>query len=1298
MITDESIREQGYMYFLTEAPELLQTIEEELYGLSDNFSIGKVHNLMRATHTIKGGAANVGLDIINKIAHSLEDIFKALYNPEVEIDTHLQTLLFQAAECLQLPVTAEITKTSIDDGDLLQRAASVFAQLQDKLGDAFGAEVHIPTSEELGFDIVLSIFETGVSQRIDNVAQMLESPPDNDEIAEFMRSQAEIFVGLAESLNLPGFEEIAHTIIAALDANPQQALTVAQASLVSLEGSRQAVLGGDRIRGGEPHEGLIRLTEPTLSLPVSSLGINLKDDISSEDMYDTPLTFSSNYPAAILVEDSTIGFMEDMVGNIAENIPNPPSIDGFSLRSEVEELYNFLRTPNSTLREPLKPQIAKYYLKIIRYILGWFNHELEIPEKELSLSLLVPKISVESTVDYIDNWLGEFWLFLDDDSDSPSLSLYRQGVILNILLLIAKFKYANQEEHSPVIESLQYQIKKLAKEYKNYPPITAIEKNWIDNPKLQKLLETKQIPVRQPVEIGINESGIEAIWGEDISASLAEAGGINYIQEVTNDCEIANKVPNHLLEKKSPQNNQIEQNESVTIIEQTVINKVAQEIAETTIEATIEATTIQTSQVNKPSEAKTQLNPNTNTNTSNLRQRSFVRVDVEGLQRLNYLAGELLIYQKRRTLQDEQIQELVEQLSRHLTRHQATLDHLRDLPLQTQNFSFHSHKNVASVDFDSLEMDEYSEFYLTLHSAFEETLQLQETAESLDLILRQSAHIHDTKQNLTLNIIDNLVEARMSPLGNILNRFPQMVTNMANVYGKNVVMKLAGTQVLVDKAISEKLYDPLLHIVRNAFDHGIEAPEIRQQRGKTETGTIEIRAYHQGSQTIIEVADDGQGLNFERIHQKGIEQGLIPNNYHPNQDELLELLFSPGFSTAGKVSEISGRGIGLDIVKTQLKALNGSIAIRSTPNEGTTFVLKLPFSMTTDKLMIVQAGGAIYALLLDSIEKIILPSNEQIKGFEGRKVLHWNTDKDERMIGLRNLSELMYYNGSFVSGTGLNNNTVIYDNQEMANPVLVLRRNQEIIALEVDQILGEQELVIRPLGSAIAPPKYVYGCTSMANGNLILVIDGSLLIETTELQQASLDMGVLPASYAGKKKALPMSFASTSTPLLSSSDFEDNQKDTRTLLAPASESTYKAAKTILVVDDAISLRQTISLTLQKAGYQVVQAQHGIEAIEQLQRHPEIQLIVSDLEMPRMNGFELLSNIRQNPSLSKKPVIILTSRSADKHRKLAEGLGANGYMTKPYLEHEFLGKIDALLNQQAETLNSTFSSANELKLV
>jgi two-component system, chemotaxis family, sensor histidine kinase and response regulator PixL len=422
-------------------------------------------------------------------------------------------------------------------------------------------------------------------------------------------------------------------------------------------------------------------------------------------------------------------------------------------------------------------------------------------------------------------------------------------------------------------------------------------------------------------------------------------------------------------------------------------------------------------------------------------------------------------------------------------------------------------------------------------------------------------------------------------------------------------------------------------------------------------------------------------LNFDKIRSKGIELGLLPPDdatrgyiSSPTEEDLLELLFSPGFSTAGKVSEISGRGMGLDIVRSQLESLNGSITLQSVPNQGTTFILKIPFSMTTDQLMLVQAGGAIYALLLDSIEKILIPSVEQIKEFEGKKVLYWNTGKDERMVSLRPLSELMYYSGLFVSGANLQNKPMNNGAGEKTNPVLLLRRNQELLGLEVDQIIGEQELVIRPLGNAIAPPKYVYGCSSLANGTLILAIDGALLLATTEMQ-ATLD--TMSLSYSTKKKALQISGTSAIP---------------QPLLAPSAANTTqlalnkaKSSKVVLVVDDAISLRQTLSLTLQKSGYQVIQAQNGAEALEQLQRHPEVEVVVSDLEMPRMNGFEFLSTVRQNPELAKKPVVILTSRSADKHRQLAEALGANAYLTKPYLEHEFLSTVGGLISSEVDDL-------------
>ncbi|MHC5735199.1 hybrid sensor histidine kinase/response regulator [Nostoc sp.] len=1206
MITDKEIREQGYIYFLAEAPELVQIIEQELFSLSESYSTAKVHNLMRATHTLKGGAANVGLEVIKMIAHFLEDVFKALYNPTVVVDAELQTLLLQAYECLSIALNTELIGSTVNDQELLHRATSVFAQLQEKLGDAFGAESHIPTSEELGFDIVQSVFEVGVEQRLNSIADAVNNPPNSEEFIEFLHSQAEVFLGLAESLNLPGLGEISQTILSALQANPTQVQQIAEIALADLQEAQKLVLEGDRTSGGEASPGLRKLT-----------------------------TVTNN--------------------ELSEELPNNSSAGTFIINEE--EFYQFLTTSDNQKNESVKPATAKFYLKVIRYIFGWFNRQMQIPEVELSLTLLVPTLERKSLLNYIESWLEKFLDFVQDEEDSQSLCIYRRGIILIILFAVAKFQYSLKPSDSYllVIKILQNQIHKLAKEYKNYPPVTGEEKNWLDSPKLQTLLVIKEISV-SPQAI---DNLLEAIWGEDANQNLAA-------EVVTTQIDDSS-----------------EKLDSLTVSEQVVIN---------TAEAAIEVVPDLATQINKEIEDQSQY-----VQTKNFRQPSFIRVDTERLQHLNYLAGELLIYQKRRSLQDEQVKEIIEQLIQQLTRHQTTLNELRDLPLQIQNITSQQTQNFA-VNFDSLEMDVYTEFHMTLHEAIEETLQLQETTESLDLLVTQAAQISDKQENLTLNIIDSLVEARMSPLGNILNRFPHMVDKLGNVYAKLVELKLTGTEVLVDKAIAEKLYDPLLHLVRNAFDHGIEDPQLRRELGKPEQGLIEICAYHQGSQTVIEVRDDGQGLNLDRIRRKAadfypIQTEEKTRTYASNlaEPELLDLIFSPGFSTANKVSEISGRGMGLDIVRTQLHALNGSISVQSLRNQGSIFILKIPFSMTTEKLMLVQAKGVIYALLLDSVEKILIPSEQQIKEIEGKKVLYWNTDNDEVMVSLRQLSKLIDYNDSFFNSATSYNTSNTHDPSVAKNPVLLLRRNQGKVALEVDQIIGEQELVIRPLGNAIAPPKYIYGCSSLANGNLILVIDASLLVKSSEIQQTTLDIRALPVASSPNKKALPISgHTFSSTPLLAASTFTTTIE---TQPSYSQEPENKSPKFILVVDDAISLRQTLSLTLQKSGYQVIQAQNGVEALEKLQLHPEIQVVVSDLEMPRMNGFELLSNFRQYPNLAKIPVVILTSRSAEKHRQLAQELGAKAYLTKPYLEHELLSTIKGLINSNKDDSKHLLMATN-----
>ena len=1207
MITDKEIREQGYIYFLAEAPELVKIIEQELFSLSEGYSTTKIHNLMRATHTIKGGAANVGLEVIKMIAHFLEDVFKALYNPNVVIDTELQTLLLQAYECLSIVLNTELIGSSVNDEELLHRATSVFAQLQEKLGDAFGAESHIPTSEELGFDIVQSVFEVGVEQRLNSIAEAVNNPPNNDDFIEFLHSQAEVFLGLAESLNLPGLGEISQTILSALQANPAQVQQIAEIALADLQQAQQLVLEGDRTSGGETSPALRKLT-----------------------------TVANN--------------------ELSRELQNNSSAGAFLISEE--QFYQFLTTSDNNKNESVKPTTAKFYLKVIRYIFGWFNHQMEIPKSELSLTLLVPTLEKKSLLNYIENWLKNFLNFVKDEEDSKSLSIYRYGIILIILFAVAKFQYSvnKHDSYISVSKILQNRINILAQQYKNYPPVTSKEKNWLDSPKLKTLLIIKEISKSQSSQT--TDNLLEAIWGEEASQNLA--------------AEIVTLQTDDSSEKL----------DSLTVTEQVVID-----VSKTAIEIMPDLTT----QINKEIEDKSQY-----VQTKNFRQPSFIRVDTERLQHLNYLAGELLIYQKRRSLQDEQVKEIIEQLIQQLTRHQTTLNELRDLPLQIQNITSQQTQSFA-VKFDSLEMDVYTEFHMTLHEAIEETLQLQETTESLDLLVTQAAQISDKQENLTLNIIDSLVEARMSPLGNILNRFPHMVNKLGNVHAKLVELKLTGTEVLVDKAIAEKLYDPLLHLVRNAFDHGIEAPQIRRELGKPEQGLIEICAYHQGSQTVIEVRDDGQGLNLDRIRRKASEFYAIQTEektrtYASNlaEPELLDLIFSPGFSTANKVSEISGRGMGLDIVRTQMHALNGSISVQFLANQGTIFILKIPFSMTTEKLMLVQAKGVVYALLLDSIEKILIPSDQQIKEIEGKKVLHWNTDNDETMVSLRQLSKLIDYNGSFLNSATPYNTSNTPDASIAKNPVLLLQRNQGTFALEVDQIIGEQELVIRPLGNAIAPPKYIYGCSSLANGNLILVIDASLLVKSSD-QQTTLDIRALPIASSSNKKALPISgHTFSSTPLLAAST---STTSIETQPSYSQEPDNKSPKVVLVVDDAISLRQTLSLTLQKSGYQVIQAQNGVEALEKLQLHPEIQIVVSDLEMPRMNGFELLSNFRQSPNLAKIPVVILTSRSAEKHRQLAQELGAKAYLTKPYLEHEFLSKIKSLMNSNTDDLTHLFMLTN-----
>ena len=1197
MITDPEIREQAYNYFIIEAQDLLQEIEQNLLSLREDFSIAKVHSIMRAAHTIKGGAANVELEVIKTVAHSLEDIFKGLYNPDLEMDGDLHRLLFDAYECLDQLVTTEITGSNYDEEEVLNRSAGIFAELQEKLGNVFGDQNHIPSSAELGFDLAQSIFEMGVGKRIETIANSLATE-DPEQIAVTLRDEATVLVGLAESLNLIGFQAIATQTLAALDANPPERVPeIAEVALRDFRAGREAVLAGDRDRGGEPSQALLLLAAET----------------QLNQLYS-------------------------------------PSF--------VQELELFAQFQLE--QGKVKPKILEYYHQIIDYICGWFYHRRYLAAEDLSLNLLMAAPSQENNLDYFQNWLEEFLLDLQTDTDSTSLCFYRQWCILDTLQAIGQYlNDLGELDVTSITNSIKQKISQVIKAYRQQPPISEKEKHWLLSPIIQHFLLAKRVnSTSEIVEISPEqEELLFNIWGKQDLVKTAELTILEDESQQINDREMP-------LSSVAQLESDVSQPENIEEIDGNLReNEVVSDRA-------------------KPSEQEIKKQPVNPRQRPNQGSPQYIRVNVADLERVNYLNGELLINQNRQNLQSERIRLATQQLLASLHQHQQALNELRnwselsstrqaDIPTENAHFSDLTGITLSEqtgLGFAPLRLDQYKDFHLQLNKAVQETTNLKQASELIESLSKELEQTIDKQKRLLTNVTDDLLEVRMLPVDKLFNRLLATVEKQALAAGKDIKIQVTGTEVLIDKAIAERLYGPLLHLVRNAFDHGIESPGQRQEKGKPPKGLIKISAYNQGTQAIIEVKDDGRGLDFSKIRRRALDSGLLPQDplaggsgSVPTEAELAELIFHSGFSTVSQVSEFSGRGVGLDVVREQITTLKGSISLSSIPDRGTTFTLQIPFSMTTAKLMLVKTGGTTYALLLETIDKIVLPTLGQVQEIEGNKTLHWQIDDEPMMVSVRQLSDLIRYQRipPFSQTNEL----------QVSAPLILVRSQQGLTALAVDEIIGEQELVIRPVGSTITAPEYVCGCTILGDSQLILVIDSPVLLNSSQIGTSTNPI----FGFAGSYKILPQ---------LESRDRDQN------LLNAAPEkpkdpdrATLKRQNRVLVVDDAINIRKTLTMILEKCGYQVFQAEDGVEALEKLRQIADIDVVVCDLEMPRMNGFEVLSNIFADPNLAQIPVVILTSRDSDKHRRLAEELGATAYFTKPCPEKEFLELLDQIIRSK-----------------
>ncbi|MEQ9370084.1 MAG: hybrid sensor histidine kinase/response regulator [Coleofasciculus chthonoplastes F3-SA18-01] len=1136
MAINPDIRDQAYQFFIAEAPELLQILETGLLNIRDERSTAKVHELMRAAHSLKGGAASVELEAIATLAHRLENIFKALYSDTVDIDVELENKLLQAYDCLSLPLKSQITTGSFNAEAAISTGTPIFDQIEARLGDALTqADSYMPSSAELGINMAVSIFEVDVAEGLERFATVVANPQDY-EVAGELRAQLEVFAGFAEFLNLPGFGAIAQTAQQALEVHPERVVEITQLALADFEVSRQAVLSGEPTTGGNPSEALIALAESPATVTVSGeweasdWGLGLPSTEVSVDMEE-----SVGQPIEAFAEEDAIAPSPEMLPLLA---------DLFSQETEPYTLPATAESPSS----------------------------------------------IPSLDDIFGTSEGEDILETEEVNEEISI-------------------LAQIEDHLQATPET----------------VTEVEADVVP--------ETSALVPTEPINLDVAIQSIEQVF--DQLPSLEEASQLTLFQ--------GNSLVSNPLDQRN--------------ITASSSNKLTS---------------------NNPVASTPPRSPAPTPTLS-------VRVDLDRLERMNNLVGELAINRNGLSLQNQQLQGSVRALLDRFGRFGQIVNQLQSLSdkmlVAPERYSYGMMAGVEArqipqggngrslglqtsdrspdgtlktlADFDSLEMDSYGALYSQIQGILEEMVQLEEAVDDIALFAKKSDQTTEQQRQMLNHLRDELMWARMLPIGEVLNRFPRVLRELSNTYHKRVNLKLTGTGVLVDKAVLEKLYDPLLHLLRNAFDHGIESAEIRRQRGKPESGQMEIRAYHKGSQTIIEVRDDGQGLNAERIGRRAVELGLVSRDQLATISEahLWGFIFEPGFSTAQQVSQLSGRGMGLDVVRTQLRSLKGKISVTSTPGGGTTFTLRLPLTLTIAKLLVCFIGTTVLALPSDSIEEIVIPKANQVKKSGAQRFLHWR----EQLIPTYRLGELLDYQRPLpesLSGQALSS---VAAPETWQLPMLVLRQDQQVFAVEVERLVTEQELVIKPFGAAISPPSYTYGCTILGDGSVIPVIDGIALLEF--------------AHGATTPTATPLPKAASEETAMGSGD------------TPTPSRTVQVS-TILIVDDAVALRQTLALTLERAGFRVLQARDGREAIEQLQQSASVQLVVCDIEMPNMNGFEFLSQRRQDPQLSSVPVAMLTSRSSQKHRWLAMQLGASGYFTKPYLEQEFVGSLKDIIRENS----------------
>ena len=554
---------------------------------------------------------------------------------------------------------------------------------------------------------------------------------------------------------------------------------------------------------------------------------------------------------------------------------------------------------------------------------------------------------------------------------------------------------------------------------------------------------------------------------------------------------------------------------------------------------------------------------------------------------------------------------------------QRLFDQLRRMDIELEE-QILAQIDDATLDegFDPLEMDQYSSLNQLSKSLSESASDLLDIKATMLEKTRDGENLLLQLSRTQTDLQDSLMNSRMVPFSRLTPRLQRIVRQTASELGKNVDLTVINADDEMDRSILDRITSPLEHMLRNAVDHGVEMPARRSELGKPLMGHITLEVLREGGEMVIVLSDDGAGVNVEAVRNKAISQGLISPDEKLSDSDIMQYIFNAGLSTTSKVTQISGRGVGMDVVRTEISLLGGSVSVESEYGKGSRFIIRVPLTVAMSDALIVRVADRQYAIPLVQIERVVQMNASELLAY------HQSGDSTMKIDGknyrLRYLNEILagHYFNEIVSGLTL--------------PVIIIKtQTGQPLALQVDEIVGSRiEIVVKPLGRQLSNLSGISAATIMGDGSVMLILDLLALMRTAQ-----------------------------------------TKREVKEIKAVSHR------RLIMVVDDSVTVRKVTSRFLERQGFEVIVAKDGVDAIEILQdAMPDLMLL--DIEMPRMDGFEVATQVRHSPRLSHLPIIMITSRTGEKHRERALEIGVNDYMGKPFQEADLLERIGKLIGVQA----------------